>query len=69
MPPTLPTVTVATAPICVADEARHVTVVPDAHDDVAQSAPDTVPVGVVSKVANASPPSVAVSPLLKGRLP
>ena len=66
----LPTVTVATAPVvCVTGEARHVTVVPDAHDDVAQSALATVPVGDVSTVANARPPSVAVSPPLKGMLP
>ena len=46
----------------VADASTHSRLVPLAHDDVEQSMPATVPVGVRSAGAKASPLSVAVSP-------
>ena len=68
MPATPATVTVALAIDVVPKAVRHETVVPVVHDAVWQSAPPTVPVGVASYVANASPLSVAVAPPLIGRL-
>ena len=69
MPLTLATVTVVVVTdVAVADAERQTTLVPLAHDDVAQSMPATVPVGVRSAGAKASPLSVAVSPPDDGTL-
>ena len=52
----------------VADDIRHSTVVPLAHDDVAQSMDATAAVGVRSMEAKARPLSVAVRPPEEGAL-
>ena len=69
VPATLATVTVATAVgVWAAGDVRHVTVVLEAHDDIAHSACTTETIGEVSNKANWSPLSVAVSPPLTGML-
>ena len=69
VPLTLATVIVVfVTDVAVADAIRHNTLVALAHDDVAQSMSATVPVGVRSAGAKASPLSVAVSPPDDGTL-
>ncbi len=70
MPETLATVTTeVAAPVSVADDNRHLTVVPLVHDDVAQSTEASVAVGVALMEAKARPLSVAVRPPEEGALP
>ena len=70
MPETFATVTAeVAAPVTVADDNRHFTVVPLVQDDVAQSTEASVAEGVVSVEAKARPLSVAVRPPEEGALP
>ena len=69
MPETADTVATAVAMAwAVAEAARHVSVVPLAHDDVAQCTSDIAAVGVASVEAKARPLRVAVSPPDEGAL-
>ena len=70
MPDTLATLSTAVAATAAdAGAARHTTLVPAAHDDVAQSTDATLAVDVGSVGAKARPLSVAVSPPEYGPLP
>ena len=69
VPLTLATVTVVVVTdVAVADAERQTTLVPLAHDDVAQSMPATVPVGVRLVPEKLSPLSVIDSPPEAGTL-